>query len=148
MPEGGSFRQAMPRSIRPKYANISKTDGNFTHLSQTAPPTLLDGSNLGKPLMSDISQNALLDKDSEAAARFRRLRWRTRRGLLENDILFSRLLDSRAETGFLESEIAALDRLLDLTDPVLLDLVLGRTQPEGELDTPEVVALLAEIRSL
>lgn len=98
--------------------------------------------------MSGISQNALLNKDSEDAARFRRLRWRTRRGLLENDILFNRLLDSRSEKGFLESELVALDRLLDLTDPVLLDLVLGRTEPEGELNTPDIVALLEEIRSL
>ncbi len=84
--------------------------------------------------MPAISHNSLPDTGDDAAARYRRLRWRTRRGLLENDILLNRLLDSRAAgQGFLESEIAALDRLLDLTDPVLLDLILGRTEPEGEL---------------
>ena len=80
--------------------------------------------------------------------RFRRLRLGNRRGLLENDILLNRLLDSRASQGFLESELQALDQLLDLTDPVLLDLILERSQPEGELDTPEIRALLSEIRAL
>lgn len=99
--------------------------------------------------MSAISHNSPPDTGDDAAARYRRLRWRTRRGLLENDILLNRLLDSRAAgQGLLESEIAALDRLLDLTDPVLLDLILGRTEPEGELATPDIVALLAEIRTL
>ncbi len=99
--------------------------------------------------MPAISHNSLPDTGDDAAARYRRLRWRTRRGLLENDILLNRLLDSRAAGQcFLESEIAALDRLLDLTDPVLLDLILGRTEPEGELATPDIVALLAEIRTL
>jgi len=42
----------------------------------------------------------------------------------------------------------ALDQLLDLTDPVLLDLILERSQPEGELDTPEIRALLSEIQAL
>ena len=82
--------------------------------------------------MPAISHNSLPDTGDDAAARYRRLRWRTRRGLLENDILLNRLLD----------------RLLDLTDPVLLDLILGRTEPEGELATPDIVALLAEIRTL
>lgn len=98
--------------------------------------------------MSGIHHNASSETDDDAAARFRRLRWRTRRGLLENDILLSRLLDSRASRGFLESELQALDQLLDLTDPVLLDLILERSQPEGDLDTPDIRALLAEIRAL
>ena len=91
--------------------------------------------------MSGNNHIASPEADDEAAARFRRLRWRTRRGLLENDILLNRLLDSRASQGFLESELQA-------PDPVLLDLILERSQPEGELDTPEIRALLSEIRAL
>ena len=93
--------------------------------------------------MSGNNHIASPEADDEAAARFRRLRWRTRRGLLLN-----RLLDSRASQGFLESELQALDQLLDLTDPVLLDLILERSQPKGDLDTPEIRALLTEIRAL
>ena len=90
--------------------------------------------------MSGNNHIASPEADDEAAARFRRLRWRTRRGLLENDILLHRLLDSRASQGFLESELQALDQLLDL--------ILERSQPEGELDTPEIRALLSEIQAL
>ena len=90
--------------------------------------------------MSGNNHIASPEADDEAAARFRRLRWRTRRGLLENDILLHRLLDSRASQGFLESELQALDQLLDL--------ILERSQPEGDLDTPEIRALLTEIRAL
>ena len=90
--------------------------------------------------MSGNNHIASPEADDEAAARFRRLRWRTRRGLLENDILLNRLLDSRASQGFLESELQALDQLLDL--------ILERSQPEGDLDTPEIRALLTEIRAL
>lgn len=98
--------------------------------------------------MSDISQHPAQDPDAVGAARYRRLRWRCRRGLLENDILLNRLLDKRSESGFQEPEIAALDQLLDLTDPELLDLILGRKMPQDSLDTPQVVALLEEIRGL
>lgn len=78
--------------------------------------------------------------------RVRRLRWRARRGLLENDILLSRFLDARIET-MSEVEIDALDRLLDLSDPELLDLILRRRELEGALDTPAVKALLEGLRA-
>jgi antitoxin CptB len=78
--------------------------------------------------------------------RVRRLRWRARRGLLENDILLSRYLDAHVET-MEEAEIEALDRLLDLSDPELLDLILRRREPEGALDTPAVRALVEALRA-
>ena len=56
--------------------------------------------------------------DSTASAphddrRFARLRWRCRRGMLENDLILTRFLDARGE-AMTEDEVAALDRLLDL----------------------------------
>ena len=81
------------------------------------------------------------------AERMRRFRWRARRGLLENDILLERYLESRAQ-GIPEDEAGALDRLLDLTDPVLLDLILGRTEPDGDLSSPAVLALLRILRRI
>ena len=77
--------------------------------------------------------------------RVRRLRWRARRGLLENDIVLSRYLDARVET-LSEPEIEALDRLLDLSDPELLDLILRRRDPDGALDTPVVKAMVEALR--
>jgi antitoxin CptB len=58
-----------------------------------------------------------------------RLRWRCRRGLLENDLILARFLDVRGE-ALTEGEIALLDRLLDLSDAELWDLLSGRQEPE------------------
>ncbi|MEK9719865.1 MAG: succinate dehydrogenase assembly factor 2 [Quisquiliibacterium sp.] len=65
-------------------------------------------------------------------ARRRRLRWRARRGLLENDLLLTRFLE-RHETSLTDEEVAGLDHLLGLPDNELLDLILGRTEPDAEI---------------
>jgi antitoxin CptB len=74
-----------------------------------------------------------------------RLRWRSRRGLLENDIILTRFLDAQEES-LTDDEVDALSRLLDLADNPLMDLILARTEPEGEVDLPHVRALLARLR--
>ncbi|MBB5607691.1 MULTISPECIES: succinate dehydrogenase assembly factor 2 [unclassified Janthinobacterium] len=74
-----------------------------------------------------------------------RLRWRSRRGLLENDIILTRFLDAY-ETELTDEEVDALTRLLDLSDNALMDLVLARKEPEGEVDLPHVHALLQRLR--
>ena len=74
-----------------------------------------------------------------------RLRWRSRRGLLENDLILSRFLDAH-ETELTDDEVDALTRLLDLTDNELMDLLLGRSEPAGRLDLPQVHGLLARLR--
>lgn len=74
-----------------------------------------------------------------------RLRWRARRGLLENDLILTRFLDAH-EQDLTDDEVDALTRLLDLADNPLLDLLLGRNEPFGELDLPHVHALLAKLR--
>lgn len=78
--------------------------------------------------------------------RLRRIRWRSRRGLLENDLVLGRYLDAREES-LTDQDVAALDRLLDLTDPELLDLILRRTELSGELDIPDVRRLLEDLRA-
>jgi antitoxin CptB len=60
-----------------------------------------------------------------------RLRWRCRRGLLENDIVLTRYLDTVAG-AIGEEDLAALDRLLDMNDNELWDLLSGRTEPVDE----------------
>ncbi len=74
-----------------------------------------------------------------------RLRWRARRGLLENDLILTRFLDAH-ESGLTDEEVDALTRLLDLSDNTLMDLVLARKEPEGEADLPHVHALLQRLR--
>lgn len=81
-----------------------------------------------------------------AAARMRRLRWRARRGLLENDIVLERYFAARPD-GLSDDEVRGLDILLDLTDPELLDLILGRAEPEGEAATPAARLVLESLRS-
>jgi antitoxin CptB len=76
-----------------------------------------------------------------------RLRWRARRGLLENDLIFERFF-SRYEAGLSDADVAALTRLLELSDNELMDLLLVRTEPEGELDTPDIVRVLQKLRSV
>ena len=74
-----------------------------------------------------------------------RLRWRSRRGLLENDLVLTRFLDKHEDT-LSDEDVDALTRLLDLADNPLLDLILARKEPEGELDVPHVRALLERLR--
>ena len=64
-----------------------------------------------------------------------RLKWKSRRGLLELDIVFERFW-SGAGAVMSEGEAAALERLLLLADNDLLDLVMGRAEiPEASLRT-------------
>jgi antitoxin CptB len=74
-----------------------------------------------------------------------RLRWRSRRGLLENDLILTRFLDAH-EADLSDLEVDALTHLLDLADNPLMDLLLARKEPEGEVDLPHVRALLARLR--
>ena len=71
-----------------------------------------------------------------------RLRWRCRRGLLENDLILARFLDARGATMTVD-EIAALDRLLDLADNELWDMLAGCAEP----DDPALRPLLATLRA-
>ena len=64
--------------------------------------------------------------------RFERLRWRSRRGLLELDIVFERFWKSAGD-GMTDVEAAALEKLLLLPDNDLLDLVMGRAEAPDEL---------------
>jgi antitoxin CptB len=71
-----------------------------------------------------------------------RLRWRCRRGMLENDLILARFLDARGER-MTEDELAALARLLDLADGELWDVLSGRAEPPDETLRPLVAALRA-----
>lgn len=76
-----------------------------------------------------------------------RLRWRARRGLLENDLIITRFLD-RYEESLTDEQIAVLAMILELGDNELLDLLLGRIEPTGNLDQPSVRTVLEQIREL
>jgi antitoxin CptB len=75
-----------------------------------------------------------------------RLRWRSRRGLLENDLILTRFLDAH-ETALTDEEVDAYTRLLELTDNDLMGLLLGQKEPQGDIDLPQVHALLKRMRA-
>jgi antitoxin CptB len=74
--------------------------------------------------------------------RLARLAWRCRRGMLENDLILSRFLAARG-SALGDPEVAALDRLLDLSDNDLWDLLSGRAEPAEPSLAPLVAALRA-----
>ena len=74
-----------------------------------------------------------------------KLRWRCRRGLLENDLLIERFFD-RYAAGLTVRQARSLGELMDLADNDLLDLLLRRKDPEGELDRPDVREVLGMLR--
>jgi len=69
-----------------------------------------------------------------------RLKWRSRRGLLELDLVFERFWKGEG-ARLTQAEAAALERLLAMPDNDLLDLVMGRTHaPDAALG--EMVEIL------
>ncbi len=74
-----------------------------------------------------------------------RLKWRARRGLLENDLLLTRYFQTY-ELGMTDEDVVALDQLLALTDNDLLDLFLARKMPEGDLNTAAIHKVLGEVQ--
>ena len=74
-----------------------------------------------------------------------KLKWRCRRGLLENDLFIERFF-SKHEAALTVSQAQGLARLMDLPDNDLLDLLLSRKEPQGAIDTLEVHEVLALLR--
>jgi succinate dehydrogenase flavin-adding protein (antitoxin of CptAB toxin-antitoxin module) len=56
-----------------------------------------------------------------------RIRWRSRRGLLELDLVLDRFWKGAGRT-LAYADLQAMERLLALPDNDLLDLVMGRTE--------------------
>ncbi len=93
------------------------------------------------PESSEALRSPLLDERSLS-----KLRWRCRRGLLENDLFIERFFN-RFEKTLTVRQAKGLDDLMDLSDNDLMDLFLQRKQPE-ELEaesasTPEAREVLA-----
>ncbi|HEX7637619.1 MAG TPA: succinate dehydrogenase assembly factor 2 [Burkholderiaceae bacterium] len=74
-----------------------------------------------------------------------RLRWRCKRGLLENDLFIERFFREHGD-ALTQRRVAGLAALMELSDNELLDLFLARRDPEGALDNPEVQEVLALMR--
>ena len=75
-----------------------------------------------------------------------KLKWRCRRGLLENDLFIERFFQ-RHEASLAIWQARALEQLMDLADNDLLDLLLRRREPDGVLDTADVKEVLEMLRT-
>ena len=74
-----------------------------------------------------------------------KLRWRCRRGLLENDLFIERFFERYAD-ALTVRQAQALGDLMDLADNDLLDLLLRRRDPQGGLDRADVNEVLGMLR--
>ena len=81
------------------------------------------------------------------AADLSRLRWRARRGMLENDLILQRYF-AQCDAPLSNGTVAALNALLALDDNTLFDLFLRKEQLPAELDQPQVRELLETLQHL
>jgi antitoxin CptB len=74
-----------------------------------------------------------------------KLKWRCRRGLLENDLFIERFFSRHGES-LTNEQAQGLLILMDLPDHDLLDLLLARKEPEAELARVDVEQVLRMMR--
>ncbi|MDT0140513.1 succinate dehydrogenase assembly factor 2 [Acidovorax sp. PRC11] len=74
-----------------------------------------------------------------------KLRWRCRRGLVENDLFIEQFFANHG-SRLTHRQAQGITTLMDLADNDLLDLLLRRKEPKGEADTPEVREVLEQLR--
>ena len=75
-----------------------------------------------------------------------KLRWRCRRGLLENDLFIERFFLRHAAT-LNEDQARGLLALMDLSDNDLLDLLLARRELGRQLERDDVMQVLRMLRA-
>ena len=88
-----------------------------------------------------MNDNDLLDERALS-----KLRWRCRRGLLENDLFIERFFSEHGSCITVR-QARAMNALMDLSDNDLLDLLLQRKEPQDKLASAEVVELLGVLRT-
>jgi antitoxin CptB len=76
-------------------------------------------------------------------AALNRLRWRCRRGMLENDLILTRFLDRRG-FSITDAELEALQSILELNDNDLWEVLSGRQDPADRT----VMPLLEHLRAI
>lgn len=74
------------------------------------------------------------------------LRWRSRRGLLENDLIITKFLD-QYEGSLTQDDARNLMTLFELDDNTLLQVLLGTEVLESPYDSPEIQRLVKLMQS-
>ncbi len=98
-------------------------------------PILEDASLVGADRLAPLSERSLS-----------KLRWRSRRGLLENDLFIERFFN-RYATALTVGQARGMYVLMDLSDNDLMDLLLRRTELQTEISTEEVREVLDMLRA-
>ena len=88
-------------------------------------------------------QDSALRLDERALSK---LRWRCRRGLLENDLFIERFF-ARFADSLTFGQARGLNVLMDLADNDLLDLLLKRREPGADITTNDVREVLSMLRA-
>jgi antitoxin CptB len=95
----------------------------------------LVGANLGRKMMDENTPIGAIAKNVvDDSVRRARLLWRSKRGLLENDIVMTRFFQTHTELT--NSQVYGLDLLLDLPDDELFALIMSRKEL-SEVDPSE-----------
>ena len=97
-------------------------------------------------MVTETASTPAADDQRLGPAAVNQIKWRCRRGLLENDLFIERFF-RRYEESLTHRQARGLMALMDLPDNDLLDLMLVRREPTGELATAEVMEVLALLRT-
>jgi antitoxin CptB len=92
--------------------------------------------------MDDKPLDALPDEASLPPAALSKLRWRCRRGLLENDLFIERFFNRHAQ-HMTVGQARSMYALMELADNDLLDVFLGRPHNQAIAEQEDMKALLS-----
>jgi antitoxin CptB len=115
-------------------------NANDSTLSPAAQPATLRDTSVGDPELDTLQGHEPL---SERA--LSRLHWRSRRGLLENDLFIERFF-KRYEPELTVGHARGLYALMDLSDNDLMDLLLQRKELPQEKSQTEAHQVLMMLR--
>ena len=91
--------------------------------------------------MGDEQLVGLADGDKLSSAALSKLRWRCRRGLLENDLFIERFFNRHA-AELTVGQARGMYALMELADNDLLDVLLGRSHTQEVTEDMQVQSVL------
>ena len=91
--------------------------------------------------MEDEQLVGLADGDKLSSAALSKLRWRCRRGLLENDLFIERFFNRHA-AELTVGQARGMYALMELADNDLLDVLLGRPHTQEVTEDMQVQSVL------
>jgi len=91
--------------------------------------------------LEDEQLHGLADDDRLTSAGLSKLRWRCRRGLLENDLFIERFFNHHAD-ALTVGQARGMYSLMELADNDLLDVLLGRPHTQTVTKDPRVQSVL------